>query len=217
MLITPTEVIAKGHFDHNFDPKLVCSHISKAEFRFLEDEDSCFGPGFYEEIKSHLVSFVDYDSTISYSINQVVIYDGNYYKCKANGTVGFEPTDLIKWDLVSKFDNSDIQQLWDNHLWEYLALAVQHTSTFKNAYRTTSKGVMRNESDFAKPAEFSGVKALKDELMSDVDVLFKKMDSFLRKNKAKYPLYKGNMGCAVECNVSNTGSDIGLFLKSKRK
>ena len=215
MLITPIEVIKKGSFDHNFDPNLVCPHISKVEFRFLEDEQSCFGKAFFDFIVGKLVEYTDYDSTVTYAINTVVIYDGKYYKCKANGTIGFPPSNATKWDPVTKFTDADIQKLWDDHLWEYLALAVQHASTFKNAYRTTSKGIMRNETDNSKPAEFSGVKSLKDELMADVELLGRKMDAFLRANKDKYPLYKGNATCGNECEKKP--SSIGLYLKSKRR
>lgn len=213
-LISPNEVIRKAHVDHNFDPNLICSHITKAEYRFLEDDKGCFGSDFYAALLADAVDFVDYDSTVTYAINTIVIYDGKYYKCLANGTINIVPTNTGSWVKVNKFATAAYQTLWEDFLWEYLSIAVQHTSTFKSAYRSTNQGIMRNETQSSKPAEFAGVKALKDELLDDVRVLEARMDKFLRANATDYPLYKGNLeSCGDNSCKKSSSSSIGLYLK----
>lgn len=214
-LITPLEVIKNAYFDHNFDPNLVCSHIPNVEYRYLQSDKGCFGLLFYKDLLSKLVDFVNYDSTVTYAINTVVIYDSKFYKCLANGTQGFAPTDATKWLKVSKFTSVDYQELWDEYLCKYLAVATQHASTFTNSYRSTSKGVMRNESDNSKPAEYSGVKALKDELMANVMLLQERMETYLKDNKDKFPLYKGNSDCN-SCSTPKRNTSLGLYLKKNR-
>jgi hypothetical protein len=214
-LITPIEVIAKANVDHNFDTKIVCSHIANVEFRYLSSPKGCFGDDFYNALVADVVDYIDYDSTVTYALDDIVIYGGAYYKCLANGTIGFEPTNIAKWVKVSKFTNSDYQELWDNHLWDFMAIATQHASTFGNAYRSTSKGIMRNDSDNSKPAEYAGVKALKDELMSTIMLVQERMDIYLKNNKDKFPLYKCNSECAPSGNKQS--GTIGLYLKSKKR
>lgn len=213
-LISPTEVIARGQFDQNMDPNLLKPYTALAEYRHLAAVNTFFGKEFYDALLADLVIYTEYDSTVTYALNAIVIYDGQYYKCTVNNTEGVEPTDTANWVAASKFTTTEYQTLWEEHLWQYLALAVQHASTFRNAYRSTSSGVVRNERDFSKPAEYSGVKAVKDELMADIEILREKMDDFLRTQKDDYPLYLGNK-CG---NTQKPANSIGLYLKpSKRK
>ena len=154
VLITPVEVIEKGAFDRNMDPLLIEPFIQLAEYRHLASHNSFFGMELYKLLLQDGVSYANYRSTSIYAVDAVVIYGGKYYKCTVAGTTGILPTVSANWVPVSKFANPEYQKLWDLHLWKYIAFAVQHNSTFKNSYRSTSKGVMRNEGETSKPAAF---------------------------------------------------------------
>ena len=41
----------------------------------------------------------NFDSTVAYTTNQKVRYNGLYYKAKSNTTAGTLPTDTTKWDV----------------------------------------------------------------------------------------------------------------------
>ncbi len=208
-LITPTEVIAKGKFDQNFDPNLIEPFISLAEYRYLSARESFIGKDFYEALKSDVIPYADYSVATTYNSGDTVIYEGKYYSCLINGTFSILPGSSTHWGQVAKFTTPDNQMLWELYLQEYIAIAVQHSSTYKNAFRSTSKGIMRNESEFSKPAEYGAVKALKDELMSDLMVLQDGMLSFLVANADKYPAFN-NLPCPDKAQTK-----MGLYLKNK--
>lgn len=209
-IITPIEVIAKAGYEKNFDPNIVKNYIHNAEYRHLAKEDSFFGASFYQALVDDLIVFSVWKSDIIYNENDCVLYGSFYFKCLVNNTTGATPADTNNWQPTNKFQTPKYQELWDYALHEFLALVVRHSSTFKNAYRETSKGVMRNEDQSSKPAEFAGVKMLKDELMADLNIVRDRMDKFLRKNANTYPLYKGNSICSREINRSNS---FGLYIK----
>lgn len=210
-LITPSEVIDKGRFDQNFDPNLIEPFISIAEYRYLASHESHFGKALYEALLQDIILHSEYSSSVIYNIGDVVVFDGKYFVCITNGITGQPPIASLNWQPTSKFNNSNNQVLWSLYLQEFIALAVQHGSTYKNAFRTTSKGIMRNEGEYSKPAEYSEVKALKDELMADLDVLREKMMTFLQENKSNYPAFKSS-----NCSESiKQHSGIGLYLKEK--
>jgi|GEM_PF-5475840 len=210
---TPIEVITGGAFDKNFDPNLIAPFIKNAEYRHLASEESFFGESFYDALLADLRDFVVYKSDVEFDEDDVVLYNGIYYKCLVDGTTGVSPADVSKWEVISKFQTAKYQTLWNNHMQEFISFAVQHASTFKNAYRSTSKGIMRNEDASSKPAEYAGVKGLKDEIMAELMIVRERMDKFLRKYKTDYPLYKGN----TTCTTSETKTTIGLYLKKTNR
>ena len=210
-LISPVEVVAKGHFEHNYDSKILCSHISIAEEKFLRSEDSCFGEKMYQQLLNDMVLYQDYDLGVHYSVGDNVIFDGVLYT-NILSSIGILPVDSSAWSVLNKFETPIHQILWDEYLWHYLALAVQHTATFKTAYRSSSKGIVRLEADFVKAAEYAGVKALKEELLDNMVVLKSAMHRFLIENKAYFPSCLGNISCTSKhSSISNAG--IGLFVR----
>lgn len=213
-LIAPVEVLAKAHVDDNMDPKGFCTHIDIAEAK-LSDNDGCFGTESYDALVADLIPFVDYESTVVYALDDVVIYNGKYYKNILVSAAGTLPTVTATWQVVSKFTTADNQTLWDKHLWKILALMVQHTSTFTNSIRTTSAGEMKNNTNNSVGADFKDVKAKKDELMDNIRVLEKSMDAYLVKNKDKYPLYGGNKCAEAKCDKRPS---LGVYLlRSKNR
>ncbi len=208
-LITPVEVIAKAHVDHNMDPKVFCSHIVVAETK-LSDADAAFGTELYDEIVADLISFTDYDSTSVYDTDDKVLFQGKYFKALADGTTNILPTVGASWAVVDKFTTAKYQTLWDKHLWMILALMVQHTSTFTNSVRTTAQGEVVNSTNNSEGASFNSVKAKKEELSDNIRILEKGMDAFLIKNKTDYPLYKGNKDCGAK---RDSRPSLGVYLK----
>jgi len=106
-LISPIEVIDKGHFEHNYDSKLLCSHISIAEEKFLKSADACFGEKLYNLLLNDVINFQDYDNGITYSIGDYIIYEGKFYKC-IQSSLSILPGDNTYWLTVGKLYGMNI-------------------------------------------------------------------------------------------------------------
>lgn len=211
-LITTSEVISHLPSDESLNAKFFAPHIAKTEFNFLsDDENGCLGKDFYDALIADARVFVQYDNTVPYPIAKVVIYESKLYEAvvENTGVVPF-PNDPLKWKLVNKFATVAYQTLWDEYLCELLALAVAQASVFKSSFRITNKGVMRLSADNAEAASLDGVKLLKDELMSDTNILFKRMDQFLKKEKTTYTLYKANIACDTSCD--DVDAPLGVYV-----
>jgi hypothetical protein len=211
-LISPTEVIAKGHFGHNYDSLLLCSHIVIAEEKFLRSADACFGDKLYLQLLADTVSYTDFDATVSYAVGHCVIYEGRLYRCVV-AAAGSLPSDAAYWAGTYKFATPLFQLLWDSYLWQYLALGVQHASTFKSAYRSSSKGIVRLEAEHVRAAEYAGIKALKEELLDNMGVLKAAMHRFLAAHQSAFPSYVAVQECSSG-NKPGTTAGIGLFVRS---
>lgn len=200
-LITPSEVIKYAPIDANYSASNVSPHIARTEFRHLQDdEEGCLGSDFYQALLDDMRSFDQWDATSTWDALDVVIYEGDLFEAVIEVSDGTIPgTDLTKWTPVTKFSNANFQELWDEYLCQLLAFMVVHSSVFKTAFKVTNQGVMRNRTDSSDPASTDGVKLLKDELMSDVEIMFKRMNQYLTKNKTLFPLYKGNTSCEDGC------------------
>lgn len=208
-LISPSEVITNAPVDSNFSSGNVSPHISRTEFRHLQDDkQGCLGSEFYQALLDNMRTFDQWDSTTNWDAGDVVIYESQLFEAVINVTGTIPGTDLSKWSPVSKFANNDFQELWDEYLGQLLAFMVIHASVFKTAFKMTNQGVMRNRTDGSDPASTDGVKLLKDELMSDVEIMFNRMDKYLRDNKTKFPLYKGNQNCGTGCTHGRMVSGV---------
>jgi hypothetical protein len=213
-LISAVEVLDHVPGDDNLNAKLFEKHIIKVEFKYLWDKETgCLGSDFYNALLANARTFVQYDSTVPVDTGVVVVYESNLWKSliDANNTVpGTDPG--VKWESVTKFANSDYQTLWDNYLCELLSYMVAEATVYKSSFRFTNMGVMRHEGDKSRAAELDGVRLLKDEFMSDIEILFKRMNQYLVSNKTTFPLYKTNQECKDDSCKSHGRMSVGVYV-----
>lgn len=214
-LISATEVLDHVPGDENLNTKLFEKHITKVEFKYLWDKETgCLGEEFYNALLANARTFVQHDSTVARDTGVVVIYNGELFESliDANNTIpGTDPG--VKWNKVTKFANADFQNLWDNYLCELLSYMVAEATVYKSSFRFTNMGVMRHEGDKSRAAELDGVKLLKDEFMSDIEILFKRMNQFLVSNKTTFPLYKANQQSCEDGSCKSHGRmSVGVYV-----
>lgn len=212
-LISGVEVLDHVPGDDNLNAKLFDKHISKVEFKYLWDKETgCLGTDFYNALLADARSFVQHDSTVTVDTNAVVIYNSKLWKSLIDANNTTPGSDLTKWVSVTKFTTAAYQTLWDEYLCELLSYMVAHATIYKSSFRFTNMGVMRHSSDNSKAAELDGVTLLKDEFMSDIEILFKRMSQFLTDN-ATYPLYKVNQNKCGDGSCKTHGRmSIGVIL-----
>ena len=214
-LITGIEVLSHVPGDENLNAQLFEKHISKVEFKYLWDKETgCLGVDFYNALLADARTFVQYDSTVPRDIDVVVIYDSKLWKSLINANATIPGSDLTKWVEVKKFANAFYQTLWEDYLCELLSYMVAEATVYKSSFRFTNMGVMRHSSENSKAAELDGVTLLKDEFMSDIQILFKRMAQFLQDN-TNYPLYKGNLNsdCGCESGKCTHGKmSVGVYI-----
>lgn len=221
-LITSLEVISKAPAGHNYDPHLLKSFITDAQF-FLCDS-KCFGDDFYQDILSTLVDAEIFDACKSYFTDEVVIYGGLYYKALNPPPVGTLPTEPACWTVTNKFTNADYQELWDCGLWEYMAFSVLHYAILSSAIRAETVGVMQNSTDYSQPASIKGIMLLKNDLQNRRETRFRSMNKFLTRvneaqgidNVTRYPLYPPNEESLCGCNPCDKDNAINIPMIKNR-
>lgn len=211
------EVINEAPAGHNFDPRLLDPFIFDASEELRND--SCFGNDFYLDILAKMRTCVQFDACEQYDIGAVVVYGSKCYEAIAVPPVGDLPTNVLNWQPISKFSDADIQELYDCYLRPYLVFAVLHYAIPSIAYRASTMGVMRNNTEYSESAEDKGVYNLKTDWKNRQELRWRAMHNWLTlvnedngiNNPERFPLYPANIEeykCGKDCTPGDDPVNI---------
>lgn len=147
-LITAYEVKRYSPAGRAYPEANICLLLGQIEEDFMV---TCFGREMYDWLKSKLKLYPknaqEYDPSISYELNDVVIRHG----CLFKSLVDCNRTDPVDsdndWEQVQKFTDSCANSLWERYLRELLAFSVYERVIIYDTIQSTSGGLVVNVSD----------------------------------------------------------------------
>lgn len=147
-LITAYEVKRYSPAGRAYPEANICLLARQVEEDFMV---RCLGEEMYEWLKSKLTPYppnaMDYDPSISYELDDVVIRHG----CLFKSLVGCNRTDPAEvdndWDLLRKFTDNCANSLWERYLREALALRVYEAVITYDTIHSTAGGLVVSVSD----------------------------------------------------------------------
>lgn len=224
-LITAFEVIEFAPVAHNYDPRQVSLFVTDAELELCSN--CCFSENFYLDLIDKLKTAEEFNGCKSYLIGDVVVYGSKFYEA-IQDTTDEKPTNTAFWTVTEKFTLASYNELWKNHLAEFLSLSVIHASVISSAYKLETVGVMRNSTDFSDSAKDAGVMALKNDLQNRKEARFEAMHKYLTRvnealgidNVTKYPLYPPNEVCCGDslCDKRSKRDTVNIpFVRRKKR
>jgi hypothetical protein len=116
--------------------------------------------------------------------------------------------------LVQKFPtNAFYETLWTKYLLRYEGLICYATALPFIGLKTTSQGILINNTEYADNAGIQGVKFMQDTIQRHIDNLEPLINAYLCDNKADYPTFESSKLCADccdDCNDSYCGCGYSL-------
>jgi len=167
----------------------------------------CLGLDLYEDLKDDVVDYSSADvwAAVTYNLDDIVIYDGLYYKATATTTE--EPTyNEVDWVLADKFNTELYNTLWCYGLGKLLALNVAYSIIPLLSLHISDNGLVKKVGvDFEHASQREGQTYLEylRERISDLKDL---MDTWIRANNdgGEFDNYKPLLD---EAEVSCTETD----------
>lgn len=147
-LITPFEVLKHSPAGFDYPTGSFCEIIPQVEQEFVSE---CLGDDLYDYLVSVLSTYpttaVEYDETVTYNLDDLVIRNGCVFVSTSNGNV----TDPIEpnsdWNQYERFTASGANKLWTKYLRYILALKVYTSSLVFTTYRAGAGGLVVNQGD----------------------------------------------------------------------
>ncbi len=111
--------------------------------------------------------------------------------------------------LVQKFPTNEFYEtLWTKYLLRYEGLICYATALPFIGLKTTSQGILINNTEYADNAGIQGVKFMQDTIQRHIDNLEPLINAYLCDNKADYPTFESSKFCAVPLNDTSASGSI---------
>jgi len=136
---TAKEVIRFTPVEDNFPTAMVNKVLDLNERGMFID---FLGLDFYDILVADLsdhAAATDFDNTVTYAVDQKVIYLDIVYISLENSN-GDVPKNSSKWAEATKFDTEEYQNLWVDSLRIYGAFEIMNPSRILSTYKTDSGG-----------------------------------------------------------------------------
>lgn len=189
-LTLPFEVLKYTPAGFNYPTKTFCVLIPQIEQAFARE---CLGKELFDFLVSHLEPypsvFEEWDSAVTYALNDIVIRNLCTYKSTANGNTTDPLESGADWDIFERFDHAGSNELWEKYLRQIFAAKVYVATISGATYQTGAGGLTVNAGDS------SGARAAnKMELIETI----KEQNNFIR-------LTTDNMLCWLSDNATTKG------------
>jgi len=202
-LITAYEVLKYSPAGRDYPTVQFCELIPQIEEQFARE---CLGQDLYDYFVSKLTPYptdaVEYDSTVGYAVDEIVIYNGCLFVCIADNCGSNPILDTDQWEAFDRFTDAAVNAFWMNYLRRCLALKVYSASLIYTTWRAGAGGVVISAGDSqgfrsATKAELSDIKT---GLIAEIERVEKNMLIWLRDNgtDAGFP---STLACANMCQT----------------
>jgi hypothetical protein len=147
-LITAYEVKRYSPAGRSYPEANICLLARQVEEDFMQ---KCLGKEMYDWLKSKLTPYPsdarEYDASISYDLNEVVIRHGCLFKSLTNCN-RTDPAEFDNdWEVLRKFTDSCANSLWERYLREALAFRVYEAAIVYDTIHSTAGGLVVSVSD----------------------------------------------------------------------
>lgn len=162
---TPFDVLKHSPAGFDYPTDGFCDLIPVFEQDMRRD---CLGKPLADYLTAHLVAypetFSEWDSSVPYSIGDVVVRNTCTYISKTNANQT-DPLTSANWEILKRFDTDGANHLWEKYLRQIMAYKVFMATLNSTTYRSGAGGMTVNVSD----RDSGGVRAVnKAELLMNL-------------------------------------------------
>ena len=187
-LLTTSEVLTLAKANSKI-PKCSLDDIHQIEYR---ERRTCLGKAFYDSLLEDLIDHSgaeEYQSGQIYAADDVVLFEGIYYKAKAETSA--LPSKKSDWEVAPKFNTEANNELWCRFLGIYLARLVIRNSISALSTQLTAAGTVKIDGETFEAAKEDEVVRLQKWINSQVAIAKANLNDYLNENASIFSSYAG--------------------------
>jgi len=204
-LSTAKDITSQAPTGFNMNPAELCELIVVEEEKLF---NACWGYDAYLDLIGDKVDYsaVNEYQNQTYSVDALVTYEGNVYKCILQTTGSQNPKNKKYWERAPKFGTAEYEFAWYRYLRTIIAWFVIRRDAMPQTIKFGEKGLQKRSGQHSEAASLEEIRAVMEILQMMGTDHVANFESYMKRNPSKFGNFK-----SVTCDESCAANAKGMY------